>query len=122
MRIEATEYTPEITFDEITNTMVIVGKSIPENAAEFYEPVLNFLHSIVERVDSLSVDVKLDYFNTSSSKQLLHLFQALEYPQKMNRQVRVIWRFNVDDEDLMEAGEDFQELIDIPFELVAENE
>lgn len=120
MKIEATESTPEVVFDQETNVLRIVGRSIPDNPVEFYLPVKQLLESLTTNSRSLTIDVKLDYFNTSSSKQLLDMFIQLKSMENDGKQVKVIWRYVEDDDDLKESGEDYMELVEIPFELIAE--
>ena len=64
------------------------------------------------------VDVKLEYFNTSSSKCILDLFKQLEKLNAGNTEVKVNWYFEEDDEDMEEAGEDYQAIIDLPFKMI----
>ncbi|MCB0754575.1 MAG: DUF1987 domain-containing protein [Flavobacteriales bacterium] len=120
MNIEATPYSPQIAYDEEKQVLRISGRSIPDNPVEFYHPIQQFVESLVERSDSLTIDVKLDYFNTSSSKQLLDLFGKMEEMAKAGKQVKVVWRYAEDDDDLKESGEDYMELVEVPFEMVVE--
>lgn len=120
MKIEATEYSPLVSFDENTHTLFIRGRSIPENSVEFYTPVQQFVESLINSSTPLTVDVKLDYFNTSSSKQLLDLFSKMRPMANADERVKVIWRYDEDDDDLRESGEDYRELIHVPFELIPE--
>jgi hypothetical protein len=59
------------------------------------------------------LDVKLEYFNTSSSKCLVEIFRKLEQLQDSGKNVLINWFYEEDDEDMQESGEDFQEIIDI---------
>jgi hypothetical protein len=120
MNIEATPYSPHIVYDEENQVLRISGRSIPDNPIEFYHPVQQFVESLAERSDSLVIDVKLDYFNTSSSKQLLDLFRKMEPMARDGKQVKVVWRYEEDDDDLKESGEDYTELVEVPVEMVAE--
>ena len=65
------------------------------------------------------VDIVLEYFNTSSSKCILDVFKKLE---KINEAgvvgVAINWHYEEDDEDMLEAGEDYQAIINIPFKMV----
>jgi hypothetical protein len=63
------------------------------------------------------VDVKLEYFNTSSSKCILDLFKKLEGISSATN-VKVNWYFEVDDEDMEEAGQDYQAIIGLPFNII----
>ena len=64
------------------------------------------------------VDIKLEYFNTSSSKCILDLFKKLERINQKGAEVHVNWYFEQDDEDMEEAGEDYQAIIKLPFKMI----
>jgi hypothetical protein len=64
------------------------------------------------------VEIKLEYFNTSSSKCILDLFKKLESINNIANQVKVNWYFEEDDEDMAEAGEDYQAIIGLPFNMI----
>jgi hypothetical protein len=64
------------------------------------------------------VDVKLEYFNTSSSKCILDLFKQLEKLNQQNTEVKINWYYEEDDEDMAEAGEDYDAIIDLPFKMI----
>jgi hypothetical protein len=64
------------------------------------------------------VDVKLEYFNTSSSKCILDLFKKLEAISGSKTKVVVNWFFEEDDEDMEEAGQDYQAIISLPFNII----
>jgi hypothetical protein len=115
LHIEGTAKTPVINFSD--GSLEISGKSIPENSIEFYQPLYNWLDQYGQQpVKSTSLKVRLEYFNTSSSKCLLDVFRKLETIQKSGKSdVTVIWMYEEEDEDMMEAGEDYREIVGLPF-------
>lgn len=115
-----TSKTPEITFDPRNEVFEIVGRSIPENSIEFYRPVMEWLDAYQKESDNfLSLIVKLEYFNTSSSKCLIDIFRKLEKMHTNGHQVLVKWYFEEQDEDMKEAGEDFRDILKVPLEMIA---
>jgi hypothetical protein len=64
------------------------------------------------------VNIQLEYFNTSSSKCILDVFKKLEAIYKSGNEVVINWYYEEDDEDMLEAGEDYQSIIKIPFKMV----
>jgi len=62
--------------------------------------------------------VKLEYFNTSSSKCILDVFKKLEMIHKAKNDVEIKWYYEEDDEDMLEAGEDYESIIRVPFEMI----
>ena len=110
--------TPTIIFD-ITGILEIKGKSIPENSLEFYRPVFEWLDIYSQSpAQKTELKISLEYFNTSSSKCLLDILRRLETINLSGKsEVKVLWFYDADDEDMMEAGEDYQALVKVPFEL-----
>ena len=116
--IEGGDKTPTLNFNSDGN-FFIGGRSIPENTVEFYKPLFEWLESYAKSPGSTTtLTVQLEYFNTSSSKCLLDLFRHLEKIKSSGAaSVLVIWKYEEDDEDIMEAGEDYESIVDVDFEL-----
>lgn len=113
INLEGTEDTPKIILDKGNGIFEISGRSLPEDSAEFYQPVLDWIEeyqaSPNEKTDFV---FKLEYFNTASSKLILDVLSNLEDIDNTTIQ----WYYHEDDEDMQEAGEEFSELVEIPFE------
>lgn len=109
--------TPSINFVSENGTLEIKGKSIPENSIEFFKPVYNWLDDYATNPKSkTALIVQLEYFNTSSSKCLLDIFRKLETLHKSQKsEVHVTWLYEEEDEDMMEAGDDYQTIVKLPF-------
>jgi len=76
--IEGTAKTPKIELDALTGDFVFSGRSIPENAAKVYEPILNWVTEyILNAKPTTNLKLNLDYFNTSSSLWLAKIFRVL---------------------------------------------
>jgi hypothetical protein len=117
--IEGTPKTPTITFDTGKGFLEIKGRSIPENSIEFYKPLVDWLEKYAAKPQSTTnVNIQLEYFNTSSSKCILDVFKKLEAINKGGSQVVINWYYEEDDEDMLEAGEDYQAIINVPFKMV----
>jgi hypothetical protein len=118
LTITPTPKTPAITFNPASGTLEIKGRSIPENSVEFYKPVMDKLEEYSGAPkNSTTVNIQLEYFNTSSSKCLLDIFKRLEQIHRKGSPVQVNWWYEEDDEDMQEAGEDYQAIIQIPFRI-----
>ena len=64
------------------------------------------------------VDMKLEYFNTSSSKCILDLFKRLEKINAPDNSVLINWYYETDDEDMEEAGEDYAAIVGLDFKIL----
>ncbi len=117
--IEGTPKTPTVNFDGNTGKVEIKGRSIPENSIEFYKPLVDWLEEYGKNPQPLTeVNIQLEYFNTSSSKCILDVFKKLEAIAKADNEVIINWYYEEDDEDMLEAGEDYQSIIRIPFKMI----
>ena len=99
--------------------MEIKGRSIPENSIEFYKPIVESLEKYGSKPQGVTtVNIQLEYFNTSSSKCILDVFKKLESIHKSGNQLVINWYYEQDDEDMLEAGEDYQAIINVPFKMI----
>lgn len=119
LRLEATRMTPYIYFDPDAGILEIRGKSSPENTIEFYYQLFEKLEEyVVFGMNSLSANIYFEYFNTSSSKCLFDLFRKLSLIDQTGRNVVINWHYESWDEDMLESGEDYKDLLDLEFNLI----
>jgi hypothetical protein len=117
--LEGTPKTPTVNMDGATGIVEIKGRSIPENSIEFYRPLVEWLEDYSKEPQELTtVNIQLEYFNTSSSKCILDVFKKLEAIKKARNEVVINWYYEEDDEDMLEAGEDYESIIRIPFKMI----
>ncbi len=116
LSLEGTAKTPTVEF-KVAGELLIKGRSIPENSIEFYKPLIDWIaaYSDNPKANTL-VNIQLEYFNTSSSKCILDVFKKLE--SISDSSVSVKWYYEEDDEDMLEAGEDYEAIIDLSFEMI----
>jgi hypothetical protein len=119
IKIQGTEDTPKVTLDKEKELMEISGRSLPEDVASFYEPILSWLDEYSQSPNKKTVfNFKLVYFNTASSKLLLDILMKLEEIHEAGHDVLIRWHYPEDDEDMEEAGEEYSDIVDVPFEQV----
>jgi len=110
---------PGVSFDKDLNVFEMTGRSFPANAGEFYQPLLLWLDAYKNsKPESMSFDFRIEYFNTASAKMLLDLFFKLEEILRAGTAVVIKWYYLDDDEDMLEAGEEFNDMVEIEFEFV----
>jgi len=120
IKIQGTEDTPKVILDKDTELLEISGRSLPEDVASFYEPVLTWLSEYAQSPNKKTIfNFKLTYFNTASSKLLLDILMKLEEIHEAGNDVLIRWHFPEDDEDMEEAGEEYADIVDVPFEQVS---
>lgn len=120
LSIKGTQETPEILLDKEQGIFVIKGKSLPEDVKEFYNPVLSWFEDYSQNPNKQTVlKVKMDYFNTASSKMILEIFESLQELFDKGNDVSIEWYYMADDEDMEDAGQDYSDLVKIPFKFIS---
>jgi len=76
--IEQTPKTPQIDLNQFTGDIIFFGKSIPENAAKVYEPVLNWVKEYILNANpTTNLRLNLEYYNTATSIWLTKIIKEL---------------------------------------------
>ncbi len=118
LNLEATQQTPKVSFDSTSGQLELRGRSIPEDSLGFYKPLYEWLDEYMKGPATQTVVlVELDYFNTSSSKCILDILRRVDRLFQAGNQVVVKWCYDSEDEDMMEAGEDYSDLLEVPFQI-----
>ncbi|WP_247653700.1 DUF1987 domain-containing protein [Labrenzia sp. PHM005] len=109
--IEATVRSPEIRLDLNAGHLSISGESYPEDASAFFGPILKAVAGFIGAThdQTLTVEMKLIYFNSSSAKAIMNLFQLLEEAAENGKNIVINWYFDPEDDMMEEMGEDFSE-------------
>jgi len=122
--IPATQDTPAVTLDVQKGIFEIKGNSYPEDSAHFYNPIIEWLQELLNSTynGSIEFNFNFDYFNTSSAKFILEILRILEEFQEKNVKTLVRWHYYEDDIDILESGEDYKNIVSVPFELVSRDD
>ncbi len=117
IQIKAGLTTPKVILEAENGHFEITGKSNPEDVINFYQPILIWIDNYMKSPNSETVfDFKLTYYNTASSKIVLEIMKKLELLGATNSDVKIRWYFEEEDEDMEELGEDYDAIVDLPFE------
>ena len=118
--LAGTDKTPNINFDPSSGLLAITGRSIPENSLDYYAPIMEWLDNYSEGAAAqTTVNIHLEYFNTASSKCILDLMKKLSsIHEKKQSEVVINWHYDEDDEDMLEAGEDYEAITVVPFKMI----
>ena len=112
---------PTVICDPEKGFIELTGKAIPEDPFnEIFKPILLWLKEYASNtLPTTTVNIQLEYFNTSSSKYLLEILRDLEAIHKSDEDTSVLinWFYEEDDEDMLEAGQDYEAMIKVPFEM-----
>ncbi len=114
--IKGEENSPSITLNKQENNFEISGRSLPEEVMDFYTPVMNWLDRYVKDPNDKTVfKLKFDYINSASQRAVQEILTILEKIQEQGREIEIEWYFMADDDDMKEAGLEYSEIINIPF-------
>ncbi|MDW3210088.1 MAG: DUF1987 domain-containing protein [Reichenbachiella sp.] len=117
--VRPTRITPLIYFDPNRGLLELRGKSSPENSIQFYSNLIRDLEEFGRNgKQNLIANFKFEYFNTSSSKCLFDIFRKLNIVKENGFDLSINWYYEEDDEDMLEAGEDYADLLGIEFNYV----
>jgi hypothetical protein len=115
-------YIPGIHFSAQTGILEITGESYPEDTQTFYQPILKWLDDFFLYVNRpVTLNIKLTYFNTSSSKSILDLLLKLKEQKEKGTDINVNWFFSGDDPDVEEDVEDFKLDSGLDINLIVDN-
>jgi len=110
LHIAATATSPEVDFRFDQHLLSLKGESYPENAAAFYAPIIGQLREYLASCEGVAItaNVALAYFNSSSTKMLFSLFDALDRSVQSGNTVQMNWYHDEEDETIFEFGEELQ--------------
>ncbi|MBK8805464.1 MAG: DUF1987 domain-containing protein [Bacteroidales bacterium] len=117
--IKRTEDTPEVEFSIKTGVFKISGRSLPENAIEFYKPIFAWVDEALKSSANrdINVEIRLEYFNTASSKQIAKLFLLLENFIETNN-ISIKWYYEREDNDMLISGSQYAKFLNLSFTFI----
>jgi len=115
--IKGTSKTPEVDF---TNGVIqLSGRSIPEDAVSFYQPLIRWVSVYVENPEKFTkVNFRIEYINSGSNRFIYAIFKLLDDCFMRGNEVAVTWYYEEDDDTIKGLGKDFQSLLKLPIKLV----
>lgn len=123
LQIDGSVNSPSVKFDPQSGTLELSGRSIPEGAYEFFLPLTEWVKDYAKSpAEKTVLNLKLEYINSNSFKMILDIFKPLEQLHKEGKSVQVNWYYEQDDEAMLEAAEDYREVLTLPFKLISVDE
>ncbi len=113
-------YVPDVDFDAQTGVCNLSGQSYLEDTSLFYSRLLEWLKEYCSKEKSIQFNIKLTYYNTSSSRSILDMLDVLKIYEEDGGDVEVNWFCReVDYEVVQEEVEDFMEESDLEINLIS---
>lgn len=117
--IVGTTSSPEIDFNVEEKKFIVRGRSMPNDAESFFNPILSWLRdNLKHQFLKANFDVTLDYYNTGSFIRLMSMFNLLEELNGFDNELTIRWICESDDDDNIADGESFKDVLKIPFEII----
>ena len=117
--INGTLTTPEINFNASNGELLIKGISRPEDVLAFYKPIIEWITEYLKNpCESTTLNFRLKYHNSASAKMVCRIINMFDPLHKSGKKIVVKWFYSHTDEDILEAGEDYKSLTEVPFELI----
>jgi hypothetical protein len=117
--IDKTVKTPFVHFNPDTGILKISGRSIPENPEDFYDKLFDWVKDYFNHPQKETIiEIQLEYINSGSSKFILEFFQLMQEFYLQDKECRINWYYEEDDEAVFELGKHYQTLINVPFKLI----
>ena len=119
--IKGSTYIPTVDFDPETNILEISGESYHEYTIEFFQPIFEWLNKyLTDPNKTFTFNFKMTYFNTSSSRRFLEIFDLLEnYKNIKSGTITVNWYYKEGDLDMLESGEEYADDVDLKFNFIS---
>ena len=110
--------TPKIEF-RTDGELHIEGRSVPENPIRFFEPIFNWVDDFrLQSPKKVNIYIFLEYFNSGTSKLLLKFLKQMERMRYSGTDVNLYWYYNENDQDILEAGQDYETIVKLPFRFI----
>jgi hypothetical protein len=115
--IGAKDESPGINFDKDIGKFLMFGKSFPEEARRYFDPVILWLEEYIKNPnEKTTFEIRLEYYNSASATMLLEIFYILErIISDKGKKISICWNYLEVDDDMLDSGKEYSELINIPF-------
>jgi len=109
-----------VNFDKDSGILELSGSSYPENALDFFNPLIQWIREYIEEIDKkIEMNIRLNYLNTSSTKCILDIFEIFQGYHSSGGHIKINWYYEEEDEDIMETGEELGEDFEFPISFIA---
>lgn len=103
---DGTAKAPEVDFNSRTGELILSGRSIPENAAKLYEPLLEWVNKYVASPSEVTnFRLNLVYFNTASTIWIAKIIRVLSTIKKPDGVLFIHLYMDVDDSESIDEDE-----------------
>lgn len=121
LKITGDDSSPDVYLDKERDIFIINGRSLPEDAIAVYAPIIKWFDTYIESPNANTLlDIRFEYINSSSIKQIAKLLALLQKIKDKGFGIKVKWHYAEEDVDTMQYGERLAKIINYPIVLQAE--
>jgi hypothetical protein len=118
LKIAGTKRTPEVSFSH-DGHFRLAGRSIPEDPNKFYDALYIWVYEYCQSPsENTHIDIELEYFNSGSSRSVLHILRELVELKSKGFNVTINWYYEDGDDDILERGNYYSTILNIPFNFI----
>ncbi|MCX6302664.1 MAG: SiaC family regulatory phosphoprotein [Bacteroidia bacterium] len=104
--VEGTSKTPQIDLNQYTGELILSGRSIPENVAKIYDPVLAWIGEYIKSPHkTTNLRLNLEYFNTASSIWIAKIIKILSTIDKPDYVFFIHLYIDIEDTDTLDQDD-----------------
>ena len=123
--MEATKSKPGIVLDPDNHFFELEGFSLPEDATEFYVPILkciydysNTSNELLKANTNVTVNFKLTYYNSASYRAILEMLQIFSHMHHQGVKINISWYYDSDDSQMADSARELSEVSGVPIVLI----
>lgn len=126
--LESSHLTPKVVLDHKIHHFEMTGVARPEDARSFFNPIIQWLEEyknllmssgqVYTRDNPLVLKFNMEYFNSASAKFLYDVLEKFQQISQSGQFIRIDWIYLEEDDDVLEAGYEMAELLEMEFNYV----
>jgi len=117
--IEQSEDSPNVILNPNKPEIILKGSSFPEDAVEFYSPVINWLNENENNFNNTLVcEFNYSILSSASNKMVFEILLKLEKLKEKGKDIYVKWFYSGYDEDMYDEGRGFKDSMNLRFDLI----
>lgn len=127
-KLDPSKHKPGVVLDYVKNTFYFYGFSLPEDAMDFFLPIINWLYEYSSHCEefmqsnkTLHITFKLSYYNSASYRAFLEMFQIFRKINDKGMNINIDWYYEKNDSSMFEGGKELAEMIQLPINLIEFN-
>lgn len=116
--IEPQPITPFVKFKSDQGLLLIKGKSMSEDALDFYAPIVTIVDNYLNQAEKLTCYLYFKEFNLATAKSLFHLFKTLSEHHILGKRITINWFADWHNNEMLQTGIDYADIYDLKINIL----